>query len=313
MSSSDPNSLDLNTQIITVLYLITSFVSVLFSFISIFLYTKYATLTHNYAAKLIILLSIADICGWTPAIITSIETLVSQENENQFSGPGCYFLAIFKTFFNNMTNICVLLIGFFLFLNVYWQKNPHSFQKVVYTVAFIITAILTAIPAIMDSYGDVDGSTCGIQGEYLRLWVFYIPLIVILVIDFGFIYLTNRKIKTLELMAEYQRKLIAKFISFPIIMLICWGPSTLKRILDVVVTDPNNLMFLKYLMYILMPLQGVFNPLAYLFINDTLRYKILAHFKIENAERSNSNREVDGEALLIEQEMQINDSLSRSL
>ena len=312
MSSSDTeNSLDVNTQAITVLYLISSVISVLFSFISIFLYMKYATLTHNYAAKLIVLLSIADICGWTPGIITSIETLVTQETQNKFNGASCVFLAVWKTFFNNMTNVCVLLIGFFLFLNVYCQKNPNSFQKLAYILAFILTAVLTAIPGIVNMYGDVDGSTCWIQGYYMRLGVFYIPLIVILIVDFILIYLTNRKIKTLDLMADYQRNLIAKFISFPIIMLICWGPGTLKRIIDIYVENPDNLLFLKYMMYILMPLQGVFNPLAYLFINDTLRYKIMAHFKMEDNNVS-INREIDGEALLNDQEIQMNDS-SRSI
>ena len=310
--TSEDTILDANTYAITLLYLIASIVSVLFSGISIFLYIKYASLDHNYAAKLIVLLSIADICGWTPGIITAFETLLTQKTQNQFNGASCIFLAVWKTFFNNMTNVCVLLIGFFLFLNVYLGKNPHDFQKVVYFLSLLIVIILTVIPGITNDYGDVDGSTCWIQGYYMRLGVFYLPLLIMLVLDFIFISITINKINKLQLMAEYQRKLIVKFISFPIIMFICWGPGTLKRLLDNSV-NADSLLFLKYLMYILMPLQGVFNPLAYLFINDTLRYKILSFFKMEKFTRP-SNENIDGEALLIEQEMQLNDdSSSRSL
>lgn len=299
---------DTNTQIITYLYLILSIFSVVFSVICIFLYLKFANLENNYAAKLIVLLSIADICGWTPGIITSLESLISQQSQNQLNQGSCIFLAVWKTFFNHMTNICVLLIGFFLFMNVYLQKNPHNFQKLVYFAAFMITVVLTIIPAITDNYGDVDGSTCWIQGYYMRLGVFYIPVIVILLIDFIFIYLTINKIRKMELMPEYQRKLIIKFVSFPLIMLICWGPGTLKRILDIAVDDPNDLLFLKYLMYILMPLQGVFNPIAYLFINDNLRFKFMSFFQIDSGERNSQAGE--GEQVLLEHEMQINDDSS---
>lgn len=294
-----PDILDKHTQIITILYLTASIFSVLFSFISIFLYTKYATLSHNYAAKIIVLLSIADICGWTPGIITSFQTLISQKTQNEIDGAACVFLAVWKTFFNHMTNVCVLLIGFFLFLNVYLQKNPHSFQKLLYFISFLLIVILTVIPLINDDYGDVDGSTCWIQGYYMRIGVFYLPLIIMLVLDFFFIGLTIHKINKMELMVEYQRKLIVKFISFPIIMLICWGPGTLKRFLDNII-DEDSLLFLKYLQYMLMPLQGVFNPLAYLFINDTLRIKFKAFFQMEMNETRDLSENLDGEALLLE-------------
>ena len=313
-SSSNPDDTyyDTNSEIITYLYLIASIVSVLFSFISIFLYMKYANLDHNYAAKLIVLLAIADICGWIPGIITAFQTIITQKTQNQFNGSACIFLAVWKTFFNNMTNICVLLIGFFLFLNVYLGKNPHFIQKTVYFLATLVTILLTAIPFTKGSYGEVDGSTCWIQGYYMRLGAFYIPLIIILALDFVFIGLTINKINKMELMAQYQRKLIVKFISFPIIMLVCWGPGTLKRIIDIAVNDPNDLLFLKYFMYILMPLQGVFNPLAYLFINDTLKYKIMRFCKMEADDDKPENENLDGEALLLSQELPLNDD-SRSI
>jgi len=206
--------------------------------------------------------------------------------------------------------MCVLLIGFFLFFNVYLGKNPNIIQKTVYFIASLLTIILTAIPFINESYGDVDGSTCWIQGYYMRLGAFYIPLIVILILDFVFIGLTINKINKMELMAQYQRNLIIKFISFPLIMLVCWGPGTLKRIIEIAVDNPDDLLFLKYLMYILMPLQGVFNPLAYLLINDTLKYKILRFCKMESDEKK-ENENLDGEALLLSQELALNnDSVS---
>lgn len=302
---------DTNAKIIAYIYLILSIVSVLFSVICVFLYVKFANISNNYAAKLIVFLSLADICGWTPGIITTFESIIEQKSQNELDNASCIFLAVWKTFFNNMTNVCVLLIGFFLFVNVYLQRNPQKFQNLVYFAAFLIILILTIIPAITDNYGDVDGSTCWIQGYYMRLAVFYIPVIVILIIDFVFIWLTIQKIRKLELMPQYQRNLIIKFVSFPIIMLVCWGPGTLKRILDNSVNE-EDLLFLKYLMYILMPLQGVFNPLAYLFINDQLRFRFLSFFRMEGIERISNPGE--GEQILLEHEMQINDdSSSREL
>lgn len=298
MNDDHETGLDTNTKIITYLYLVISFISVVFSIICVIFYYKYTYFKNNYAAKLIVLLSIADIFGWTPGIITSLQTIIENQTQNEFSESGCVFMAIWKTFFNNMTNVCVLMIAVFLYININLERNPHDFQKRCYILAFFIIVVLTVIPLAIDEYGDVDGSTCWIKGYYMRLGVFYIPFIVMVFLDIVLTGITIHKIRKIN---GQKKSLIVKFISFPVIMIFCWGPGTVKRILDNFM-DENDLIVLKYIMYINMPLQGILNPIAYLFINDSLRSKLKSILLLKENENENEmvNSGNQGEALLIE-------------
>lgn len=263
---------DFNDQIITIIFLVSCSLSVFMSSLISFFYFKYGTIKKSFPAQLIVSMAVLDAFTWSFRIIAAIYKL---KTNNTFEEKGsflCSFFGFLWSFFNLITFFIVLLIAIGIYSASYHgtQISRHKKKCLIFLISPPL--ILSLIPFLNGTYGEIDEIKCWINEYYTRIFTFYFPLWVIIILNLIFIVLAIIKLRKLPISRSSQRKLAYKIALFPLLMLISWLPSSIRRTLD------SDNLALELFMYFVMPLQGVFNPIAYGMINVKVEKKLKAFF-----------------------------------
>ena len=256
-----------------ILYISLAFctLSVFMSLLILVFYALYSSFRKNFASQLIVTISLMDLISWGVLIISSIFSLThDMKTYEEYSHPICVLNGFLFSFLNLVVFFSVLIIGYSLFSEFIYSYDISQKRHTMFAFIFISSFILSIIPLFNDEYGKVDDVKCWIVNYWERIFLFYVPLWLITIIDFVLMLKVIRKLQGINVQDNMKRKLILKFALFPILMFVSWAPSSVKRVWDV-----DN-MILEGIMYAMMPMQGVFNPLAYGLINSDVKEKILA-------------------------------------
>ena len=295
--------LDNNQKVILLTtFIISCALSVIMSLLIFVFYILYSSIRKNFASQLIITISLMDFFTWGLRLISSIYTLSNNfKTYEESSHFICTLSGFLFSFFNLIVFFAVLIIGFSLFLQFNYSMDISSKRKYIFAFIFIISFILSCIPLITDSYGKIDDVKCWIMDYWNRIFTFYIILWIIFIIDFVLIIKVILKLRRMKIDSNIQKKLIWKFALFPILMFISWAPSSIRRLMD------THNFGLEVFMYAAMPLQGVFNPIAYGLINSDVKEKILSFFRCDWEKLKLKNRR-ESPIIMKEIDTEINDS-----
>ena len=187
------------------------------------------------------------------------------------------------------------IIAYSLYKTVFYPEEDLEAKERRFLLIGFGIPILTAItPFIFDMYGQAQG-WCWIKidessdynialGISLRLATFYLPLWIIIPINL-YIYTSvikhiKNEIEYTDEQSDFRQALILRLGSYPLILVICFLPATVKRIYDF--ADPDSNFVLSLIGGVFMALQGLFDAIVY-GLTTTVRYKILNSCKKNNA------------------------------
>lgn len=270
---------------ILIFFIISCSLSVFMSFLIVILYFKYASIKKNMAAQLIITMSILDIFTWFFRIIAAVYKLSTNETYEETNHSLCVFFGFLWSFFNLITFFIVFTIGFGVYYGYKYKSDLEKHKKTLYFIIFILALVLSCIPFFSSSYGEIDHVKCWIDDYNLRIFTFYLPLWLVFLFNCYFIGYVILKLRLMPIDTSVQRKLILKFSLFPLLMFLAWFPSSIRR------SSNSDNFALELFMYIMMPLQGVFNPIAYGLINEDVEKKMKEFFFCQCEKEKNDNVE----------------------
>lgn len=260
------------TLLLTV-FIVSCSISVLMSLLIFIFYLLYSKVQKNFASQLIITIAIMDFFTWGLRIVSSSYSLTHDfETYEEIAPPICVLSGFLFSFLNLIVFFSVLVIGYCLYSDFVFSRDISPQRHKMFAFIFFSACILSIIPFFTSSYGKIDDVKCWLVDYWERIFTFYFPLWVIILIDCYFIVKVILKLRHMQIEPHIKNKLIFKFALFPLLMFISWAPSSIRR-----ATDSPNFQ-LEVFMYAVMPLQGVFNPLAYGLINSEVKDKIIAFF-----------------------------------
>ena len=180
-------------------------------------------------------------------------------------------------------------IAWALYITVVRSREDIERLKVYFHLfCWGIPLLIAPLPFITDSYGPAQG-WCWIAaskdniwlGTMWRLLAFYGPLW--LVIPFN-IYSYARVIRAIRVQAScalieaahVRDTLIRRLRFYPLVLIICYAPVTIKRIYDFIDPEEGNLS-LGLISACMMCLNGLFNAIVYGF-TDSVKYALLQCF-----------------------------------
>ena len=185
----------------------------------------------------------------------------------------CYVQAVLLEFSSSSRAIWALMICIALYVGIVNQDRRVEERTLYFMLGgYGLPVILTAIPAIFDSYGQA-GGWCWITldedflvGSILRLACFYAPLTIVIICCLVLYSLIAKAIKEhlegLEDAGGSQDEIIKRIMIFPMILIICYAPIYTLRILDFIYQD--SISYILSLASILCTLcAGIFNAIAY--------------------------------------------------
>lgn len=251
-----------------------SSLSVFMSTVIFIFYLLYSSFRKSFSSQLIISISILDIITWTLRIISSAYSLAHDFETFEDSAPAaCQIFGFLFSFLNLMTFFLVLTIGISLFLDFFYAINLEKKKKTIFFLVFMVAFIIAFIDILIDGYGKVNHDVkCWINDYKIRLLTFYIVIWLVFLVDFILMAAIIYRLKKVAINTEVQTKLIWKFSLFPLFMLITWGPTSIRRLLN------TNYYPFELFIYFITPLQGFFNAFAYGLINRDVKAKLFAFF-----------------------------------
>ncbi|EAS07277.1 7 transmembrane receptor (secretin family) protein (macronuclear) [Tetrahymena thermophila SB210] len=206
-----------------------SVISLILSILVIFAYFKFKKI-KSFPFKLIMLLCVADSFNSLAYFFVLFHV---EDNYNLCQVQG---------FFIQYSNVSSFVVTSVIALNVlltivYNRQNPEKYTKYYLFVSFVIPLIIAVIPAIAGKYKNEAPFYCWLdQKDYsyyvVFAFVFFYGVLWVSVLFFIFCLIrVYRYIKFVGLerpAAQFYKKLL----NFPVIMMICWLPSTINRIID---------------------------------------------------------------------------------
>lgn len=149
-------------------------------------------------------------------------------------------------------------------------KNHHNIERYHsrwVLVAFVFTAVLTAMPFITESYGFSSGWCTLKEDPTSILWkffLFYLPSwLIIFIIIYIYIKLAMnlRENSTVNDADPSQKRVIKRIIAYPLIMALTFLPITITRIVYTFIGYQN--FYLLGTSYFFYAIYGFFNAIAY--------------------------------------------------
>lgn len=260
-----------------------SFLGSLFVILLIWLFKKYRFFTQ----RLILYLSIAALLSSTAYILGRVEYDPTSQTLRRFCKAQGYWL--FYTDWMVLLSFTCITVD--LFLNVFTQQRTERLHWVYLGVSFLLPIGIACIPFIRHSYG-LAGVWCWIRsknddcsefafGNMLQFAVWYIPVYVIIFVQFTMYIAVRYKIRTqvrrwqgtYDPRNERQKKLLKEEVRpllwYPTIYFVTSIFPFVNRV-EYTVTD-HPLLSLYILHTISSPLPGALITLAYAMDRDTLR------------------------------------------
>jgi hypothetical protein len=256
-----------NENLLLYIFVTTCSLSVIMSSMLSILYFKYGSLKKNFPAQLIITMSLLEILIWSPRIISSIYKLQTGDNMEVGQKEVCVIFGFTFIFFNMINFFITLVISFGIYSSVLHNIIIAKHKKICIGIIILFPLLFSLIPFITESYGQIDDIKCSITNYPERLACFFVILWIIFILNAFFIISTIIRLKKRPYNKAFHR-IVYKIALFPLFMFIAWAPSSIYRILEL-----DNLI-LGVLTYLLVPLQGFFNPIAYGLINEKIEKKI---------------------------------------
>lgn len=279
---------------VAILLLTFSLLSVIFSSIICFFYLRYRNLRENFSAKLIFLLALLDILCWANTTITSSYFLNNDSEFENINEGLCYFFGFMWTICELLNFGVTLIISISLYLALFMSIDPALYQKKMFGILIVLTLILSIIPFFLQpiGYGDVDHIKCWIIDDYhvLQLVIFYTPLWIVCFANLILMIMFLRGLHRENYSAIADQYSI-KFALFPMILIVCYIVGSIRRIISAF-NGENNLV-LEYIMYFLMPLQGVFNAIVYGTIDEFVKVRIVAFLKCDFTQMNLLEQEIE--------------------
>lgn len=281
-----------NSYSIAVLLIILSIISVLAALVVVVFYFRYRRFRKQLLSTLIFMLSVLDIFCWGNIIITTSYFLRNQENIARFSPGFCAFLACFWNFSEFCNFGVTLIISISLYMALMRNIDPIKYKKQMFTSVFTISLILSIIPFFIEgnsdivheglehmSYGPVDDVKCWITHRGLRIYLFYVPLWLVCIVNIAVLVIFFKGLH-LRFYADLHNQYQIRFELFPAIMMGCYFMGSIRRIWEMVENcDDCTPSALEFIMYSTMPLQGLFNTIVYGMFEEFIRLRIIAFFK----------------------------------
>lgn len=252
--------------------LATCSLSVFMSSFLAFLYFKYASIKNSFPSQLIVAMAILDVITWTIRIIATIFRIIAGATFEVKERNICVLSGFLFSFLNLITFFIILFISFGIYSQSHLSINISNFKRICSSLIIFPSLILAVVPVFTQSYGELDHIKCWIKDRTILIITFYIPLWCVFASTVFFIVSAIFKLKRLPINSHFTSKLIYKISLFPLIMFICWTPSSIYRVLN------SDTVYLEILTYVLVPLQGVLNPIAYGLINEKIEKKMKAFF-----------------------------------
>lgn len=202
--------------------------------------------------------------------------------------PACITSAFFKTHGCLSSILWSAIIAFCLFRTVFREDNElDRKEKLFLLIGFGVPLVTASIPFIFQAYGQAQG-WCWIKldsdnsydyaiGIVLRLALFFAPLWIIIPIN---LYIYARVISHLrnnvdctDEMLELRKSLIVRLSSYPLILVLCFLPISIKRFYEF--SDTESDFVLSVIAAVFVSLQGVLDALAY-GMTDTVRVRLFS-------------------------------------
>ena len=253
--------------------LICCVLSVFFTSVAIYFYIKYGDLRKNFSAQLVFILALSDLLCWIQVTISDAYLLGSGKTSASIEYHVCIMLGFFSNFTSVVTLATVFFISFLIYLNVVWFIPIERYRLVFVSSTAIFVLILSFLPLFMHSYGPTDDILCWINGPNMVFYGYYLIILIVFMIDFYCIAHCLYKIHIIPFPNQIRSKLRRHITFFPIILLGSWSAGLVNSFLGILNVDINSevINIISLLDYILEPLEGVFNPIAYMMINEKVK------------------------------------------
>ena len=166
-----------------------------------------------------------------------------------------------------------IIIPFFFSLSLYLEvefnvKRGEPKVMIIYFLSiFILSLIWASVPLFFDGYGINEDASLTIIGPLLIFLAFYLPLDIIILAIIAFIW------RSIHLINQHHQGEFAKnYIYFPIVLIVCYIVSIIRRILNVFEFDAE---YLRFAMNSFIAMQGLFNTFYYAFLRTENKYLFL--------------------------------------
>jgi uncharacterized membrane protein len=204
--------------------------SILGCFFIVSVYLSFKSL-HKFAFKLILILSLFDLGNSVAFLIPTWSA--------ESSSARCQAQAILTSFFTFAGVLWTTFIAISLYFIIGKSRLfPEKYWKHILTIIILTCVIETVVPLTTHSYGTVAGWCWIVQttnldaGFYERYFLFFVPLwcmIILIIILYIFLIKTVRKSYQDESTVKSLNK---KLTYYPIILIICFLPYTVKGLLE---------------------------------------------------------------------------------
>lgn len=261
---------DLDYTWLASILFIYSFYSVVFSIILCGFFVTYPFL-KTMAGNLILMMSIMEIISYLDLSITSMYYLITKKPIDQEEPDLCRILGFILSFTDIFKNLLVFLIALFCYLEIAHKRNSLKYHRICYIAITLISSLASAVPFAVDyekSYKSDDQIQCWFYNEYAAFIVLYLPLITSFIFSLVLMYLSLR---TFRKSPSYHSNYLLKLFVFPIILFSSYFLPLIRRILQLFDTDSE---YLVYIMYMFVPMHGVFNAVFYIYINKFIRERL---------------------------------------
>jgi len=245
-------------------------ISVFFTSVAIFFYTKYGELRRNFSSQLVFILALSDLLCWIQVLISDAYLLATEQTTEAINDQLCIMLGFFSNFTSVITLATVFFISFLIYLNVVWLIPIERYRREFIVSTTIFVLVLSFLPLGTNRYGRTDNILCWIDGPDMVFYGYYLIILIVFLIDFYCIAHSLYKIYQMPLPKIIKSRLRRHLTFFPIILLGSWIAGLINSFIGVI-SPETNIPILGLLDYILEPLEGVFNPIAYMMMLEKSR------------------------------------------
>lgn len=274
-------------QIKSIAFLISCSLSVICTGLFLIFFLRYGKLKDNFASQLILVLAISDLICWAQCFITILYVLISGTPANEFNEGICIYIGYIVNLSALVILITVFLISFSIYLSTVKNICITKYQVRIWLISAGIALILSFLPFIFSAYGPVDSVLCWVVSKQVKFYSYYFLILLIFFIDYFCIVRALAVINRLPLQYQVKVKLRRHLIFFPLVFIFSFSAGLINSIISVLLPD-LDIFWLEVLDYILEPLDGILNPIAYMLINEKMMKGIRRFFGMK-VEKSDSD------------------------
>jgi len=252
------------------------------SFIICIFYYKYTDMMKSFQAKLIFILALTHFTSALLSFIPSLYFIINRENIGANNSGISYAFGFFRVFFEYLGFGLTTIITYSLHLAINIHIDAITKQKALFIMLFMGTVILMMIPIAINNnaYGEADRINCWLMHLYSR-FVFFVAWLILTFVNLFYILKIRKGLSGGMYNRDLEKTFSRKLIMIPMILFGCYLFNFIRRLcnLDAYQNgqsyDPISIV---YLMFIFMPLVGIFNALVVGTIDEGVKLRLNAFF-----------------------------------